>query len=453
MTKFNRRVLFLLFFLSGFSSLVYQVVWTRMAFASFGIITPVLSVVLSIFMLGLAVGSWAGGRYIPGMTMRTGSSAVFFYAGAELIIGFGAFGVPKLFSLGENLLLASGKTDSLLYLTLSALVLAVALLPWCVCMGATFPFMMAFIRERDRKNTESFSFLYLANVLGAMSGTFLSAMVCIELLGFHHTLWLAAAGNFTIALISCWLGWQPKPSVAGQAITDALPDEARETPASLKGPGSSGGRMLKWILFSTGFVAMAMEVVWTRAFTPVLKTQVYSFAMIVFTYLGATFLGSWLYRRDLRLKQQKPMQVLMPALAILAFFPVVMNNPKIVVASYWEASIHFYSAILLLASIVPFCALLGYLTPSLIDEYAGGNPTMAGSAYATNVLGCILGPLLACYILLPMVSERTALILLSLPFLIFCFQLRQRFSRQKGMVLTAILTLALLWSAFGTFGL
>ena len=54
------------------------------------------------------------------------------------------------------------------------------------------------------------------------------------------------------------------------------------------------------ILFSTGFVAMAMEVVWTRAFTPVLKTQVYSFAMIVFTYLGATFFGSWMYRVDLR---------------------------------------------------------------------------------------------------------------------------------------------------------
>ena len=60
MNQFTRRVLFLLFFLSGFCSLVYQVVWTRMAFASFGIITPVLSVVLSVFMLGLAVGVLGG---------------------------------------------------------------------------------------------------------------------------------------------------------------------------------------------------------------------------------------------------------------------------------------------------------------------------------------------------------------------------------------------------------
>src|SRR5208283_4571676 len=187
MNQFTRRVLFFLFFISGFSSLVYQVVWTRLAFASFGIITPVLSVVLSVFMLGLAGGSWLGGRWIPVLTQRTGASAAFFYAGAELVIGLGAFAVPKLFALGEHLLLASGETDSFRYLALSALVLAAAILPWCVCMGTTFPFMMAFIRERESGNTASFSFLYLANVLGAMSGTLLAALVWIEMVGFHHT--------------------------------------------------------------------------------------------------------------------------------------------------------------------------------------------------------------------------------------------------------------------------
>jgi spermidine synthase len=92
MNQFTKRVLFFLFFVSGFSSLVYQVIWTRLAFASFGIITPVLSVVLSVFMLGLALGSWAGGRWIPALTKRTGLSAAFFYGGAELVIGLGSPG-------------------------------------------------------------------------------------------------------------------------------------------------------------------------------------------------------------------------------------------------------------------------------------------------------------------------------------------------------------------------
>src|SRR5215475_14889806 len=93
-----RVVLFLLFFLSGFCGLVYQVVWTRLAFASFGIITPVLSVVISVFMLGLSIGSWAGGRFIVPLAKKTKVSAAMFYAVTEFLIGLSAFAVPRLFA-------------------------------------------------------------------------------------------------------------------------------------------------------------------------------------------------------------------------------------------------------------------------------------------------------------------------------------------------------------------
>ena len=171
MKALNRPLLFLLFFVSGFCGLLYQVIWTRLAFASFGIITPVLSVVISVFMLGLSLGSWAGGRWIGLWAEKSRFSAIRFYALAELIIGIGAFAVPSLFTLGQRSLLALGPAGSLQYLFFSAIVLAGAILPWCICMGATFPLMMAYVRERERDNQESFSYLYLANVLGAMSGT------------------------------------------------------------------------------------------------------------------------------------------------------------------------------------------------------------------------------------------------------------------------------------------
>ena len=439
MNQFTRRTLFFLFFLSGFSSLVYQVVWTRMAFASFGIITPVLSVVISVFMLGLSVGAWGGGRFIVRLTRKTGRSAVLYYGLAELIIGLGAFAVPKLFAAGAHILLITGETDSFSYLSFSALVLAASILPWCVCMGATFPLMMAYVRERDGQDIQSFSFLYLANVLGAMSGTFLTAVVWVEVLGFRHTLWLAAAGNFTIAVISGWLGWERRSA--------GIPPERTghsTSAASLSRLGTLSGLMTKTVLFSTGFVAMAMEIVWTRAFTPVLKTQVYSFALIIFTYLGATFLGSLMYRRDLRRKGLMSTWNLMSALAVTAFLPVLVNDSRVVAANYKDmGAIDVLSVIILLSSICPFCALLGYLTPSLIDEYAGGHPETAGQAYAINVLGCILGPLFACYVLLPHLSERHALILLSVPFLLLCLLLRHRQSRwqQLGWALTASLAL------------
>src|SRR5262245_65140591 len=112
MSHFVQRILFLLFFLSGFCGLLYQVVWTRMAFASFGIITPVLSVVISVFMLGLSLGAWGGGRWISTRRKTTARSAILSYALAELMIGLGAFAVPKLFDLGERIMLIAGRIDS-----------------------------------------------------------------------------------------------------------------------------------------------------------------------------------------------------------------------------------------------------------------------------------------------------------------------------------------------------
>ena len=55
----------------------------------------------------------------------------------------------------------------------------------------------------------------------------------------------------------------------------------------------------------------------------------------------------------------------------------------------------------LVLGIAPFTGLLGFLTPMLVDRRSGGDPGRAGTAYAINVLGCILGPLLAGFLLCP----------------------------------------------------
>ncbi|HEX4265551.1 MAG TPA: hypothetical protein VH597_14540 [Verrucomicrobiae bacterium] len=417
-----RWIFFALFFVSGFCSLVYQVIWTRLAFASFGIITPVLSVVISVFMLGLSLGSWAGGHWVVPLAKRTGLSAAIFYAAAEFIIGLGAYAVPRLFAMGEHFLLASGGGDSFRYLFLSALVLAISILPWCIFMGATFPLMMAYIRETNETGTDSFSYLYVANVLGAMCGTFLTAVVFVEMFGFHSSLHFAAGGNFIIALSGLALGARNKRSAGHEPVEEPKP--------SL--PGNSNNGPVKWILFSTGFSAMAMEVVWTRLFTPVLKTQVYSFALVVFVYLGATLAGSIFYRHHLKKGTSWKTPLLIMLLAIAVFLPIPASDPRFVAMDMFY-SLHLSSVLIVLASIFPLCAILGYLTPALIDSFCLGNPAKAGRAYAINVLGCILGPLVASYVLLPSMSERSALIVLSLPIIAFYFFFRNSLPRLQRL--------------------
>ena len=442
MSSPHRWLLFVLFFISGFSSLVYQVVWTRMAFATFGIIAPVLSVIISVFMLGLCLGAWAGGKSIEWLTTKTRSSAIVFYMSSELMIGMSAFAVPLLFGASGKMLLAAGEMDSFGYLMLSALLLASSILPWCMCMGTTFPFMMAYVRERERQNNESFSFLYVANVLGAMIGTLVTAFVLVEVFGFSQTLGIAAAGNFSIAVICGCLarnGHKPSDIRTEQIIPPSSAIERIQN--------TSGSSLGRWILFSTGFASMAMEVVWARAFTPVLKTQVYSFALIVFAYLAATFCGSLLYRRDVRKNSLFNAAQLIPIAVIAAFLPVIVNDLPFLKAVAKLSS--YLSSGLLILSIAPLCAALGYLTPSLIDQDGKGEPTRTANAYALNVLGCILGPLFASYVLLPWVGERYALILLGLPFLAFYLITSNALSFGYRSVTASLVVVAFVWSLVG----
>src|SRR4051812_28603987 len=94
------RWFLLFFFLSGFSSLVSEVVWLRLAAASFGVTTPITSIVLSVFMGGLALGSWMAGRLRGGNRTRS----LRLYAFAELLIGSSAVAVPAALNIGHQIL-------------------------------------------------------------------------------------------------------------------------------------------------------------------------------------------------------------------------------------------------------------------------------------------------------------------------------------------------------------
>src|SRR5260370_29458998 len=166
---------------------------------------------------------------------------------------------------------------------------AATLVPWCTCMGSTFPLLMSVIRQSVRLASErAFSYLYIANVLGALLGTIASAFVLIELLGFQRTLFVAGALNATLALIAFRL--------SRRTVSSPLNEEPVATEkARSQLYGLPKGTLLL-ILFTTGLVSMGMEVVWIRQFTPYLGNVVYAFAGILAVYLLATVVGSHDYR-------------------------------------------------------------------------------------------------------------------------------------------------------------
>jgi spermidine synthase len=393
------------FLASGFCGLVYQVTWLRLAMAGFGVNAPIAAVVISLFMAGLGLGSVAGGKLVGRIESSSPVRPLRLYALCELVIACSAVAVPALLGLGRALLdstLQALPWGSSAYYLCVAAYLAVILLPWCICMGATTPLAMAAIRNVRRQSLRTFSYLYLANVIGATVGTVVSAFFLIELLGLIGTLWVAGALNAVIGLTA--LSLSSRTSAAGPFDHQHYSSRLRLTPAV-----ADHGAL--WLLLTTGLTSMGMEIVWIRQFTPYLGTVVYAFASVLAIYLTATAAGTWFYRARARVVPGLDDRNTWPVVALFALLPLLASDPRLPLGGRADA----LGPLRVAFGIMPFCAVLGFLTPSLVDRWSQGDPRRAGFAYAINVLGSIIGPLVAGFLLLPRLDERVALLLLVLP--------------------------------------
>lgn len=397
------------FIVSGFCGLVYEVVWLRLAMASYGVTTALASIVISMFMAGLGLGSWGAGVLTRRVLATDGRRALRFYSIAELMVGISSLAVPVELKLGRLLLQhmgSFGAWQTSRYYLLAGIWVAITLVPWCTCMGSTFPLLMAVIRQTARPTSErSFSYLYIANVLGALLGTLVSAFVLIELLGFQGTLYVAGSLNALLAILAFAISF----SVVSSPSSVSPPTIENSTSGQATRPGLYGlpRSAILILLFTTGLVSMGMEVVWIRQFTPYLGNVVYAFAAILAVYLLATVVGSRDYRSSAASRQPGDSASAWSLLALFAVIPVVAVDPYLALGDQLNG--------LRLSSIVLFCAMAGFLTPLLVDSWSSGDPDRAGSAYAVNIAGSIAGPLIAGFWLLPWVGARWAILVLSIP--------------------------------------
>lgn len=386
---------FVFFFISGFCSILYELVWMRLAMAAFGVTSAFVAIALSTFMAGLGLGSWGSGRLIGKFGDRMNFSALRVYALSELMIGISAVVVPLELRLGRHLLEGMTLASSAAYYFASGAWIALVLIPPCTCMGATIPVAMLAIKQRSHRDSgRSFSFLYLANVAGAVVGAILPLFL-IELYGFRETLKIGAVLNLGLAVAASSLAL-PRNTLS-TAANQGDRDPVRSTKAD---------RRILLLLFATGLTSMGVEVVWVRQFTPYLGTLVYAFASILAVYLMATFAGSQVYRYWSREHQADTWIWGLLGLAVL--LPLAAADP------------HFDLSRLqrVLLGVAPLSAMLGFVTPMLVDRWSCGRAEQAGPAYAVNVAGCILGPLVSGFALMPFMSERWVLFVYALPWLV-----------------------------------
>jgi spermidine synthase len=180
-----------LFLLSGFAALIYQVVWQRALFTIFGVNIEAVTLVVTVFMLGLGLGSLVGGAF----SRKASSQLLLWFSAIELTIGsFGALSLELFRRVGEATLDSSPQVTGVATFLL--------LLPPTLMMGSTLPLLVKFAVNRSGNVGRSVGVLYFVNTLGSALAAFATVLFLMRTLGQQRSVFVAASLNLTVAVIA-----------------------------------------------------------------------------------------------------------------------------------------------------------------------------------------------------------------------------------------------------------
>jgi spermidine synthase len=432
-----------LFFFSGASALVYEVVWTRELTYVFGGSAFAIATVLAAFMAGLALGS----KVLGGLIDRRGHPLVVY---ALLEVGIAVFAVvlPVIFGLLPRVyapFYGSGGMEAVRF-GLSFLVL---LLPTTL-MGGTLPVLgKLLLRNWDGLGLRA-GLLYGVNTFGAVVGVAAGGFVLMPALGLQGATLVAVGVNLIIAAGALVL--------ARRVPLEAVTDELSEAPAVVGAPAPSLRRAVLIVYAASGFAALSYEVAWTKTLSMILGTTTYAFTSMLATFLLGLALGSALFAR-LSDRYGRPAVLLALVqtgipLLVLATVPVMGYLPQLFVDGFTDLrgswfQLELYRIALAASIMFAPAVLMGGTFPLVSRVYLGGANTGSrlGSLYAANTVGAILGSFATGFLLLPWFGRQNSILIASvvniLAVLLLLAVIRWRHvpSRARWSVATAAIAL------------
>jgi spermidine synthase len=401
----------LAFTVSGFTSLMLEVVWSKALSRMLGSTLHSVSTVVAAYLGGLALGAYLAGRWSH--RVRRPLAA---YGLLEMGIGLFALGSLALFAALDPVLgraYASLGAASPLYLLLRVALAVLALLVPTTCMGATLPYLVAWATRTGTSLGRSLGRFYGLNTLGAVAGSAVAGFVVIPDLGLLGTTRLAGGVALLLGATMAALGvLEPRTEIASEA-----PGPPPAGAARIARP--RGRRGLAAALFGlSGAVALALEITWTRVFSLIFGSSVYSFALVLASYLLALAIGSLLWGGRLADARNpwRSFAVLQAAAAAgaglgLWLVPELPGRFVDLLAANMTRLPVVYLGQIGIASLVTLlpCLAFGALFPvgaRLLsgDRVSGARAT--GLAYAVNTAGTLTGTLLAGFVLLPTIGIR-----------------------------------------------
>lgn len=407
-----RKLFFFIFAISGFSGLIYESIWTHYLKLFLGHAAYAQTLVLAIFMGGMATGAWLCSRY-----SHRWKNLFLMYAAAEAVIGISAVLFHMVFitltDFSFNTIMPQ-LGNSVLVNTYKWTLASILILPQSILLGATFPLMSAaIIRRFPRTPGNSVSLLYFSNSLGGAIGVLTSGFFLIKSIGLPGTIFLAGTINLLLAAFMYFLTRDMQLS----PLLEQKP--AQQTPEH--------GRLYMLLLsvaFITGCASFIYEIGWIRMLSLVLGSSTHAFELMLSAFIfGLALGGLWIKNRIDKIK--KPVvflawvQIVMGvcALSTLTLYGQSFNVMNWLVDNLQQSGagytlFNFASHAIALAIMLPatFCAgmTLPLLTHCLIKK--GHGEKSIGIIYSSNTLGAIVGILFSVHIGMPGLGLKNLII-------------------------------------------
>lgn len=448
----NRRVrlIFVIFFASGFSALLYQVVWQRMLGLFSGSDVYAATIITGAYLAGLGAGSLLGSAVADRLSSR---AAVRLYGLCNALIAAFAVVSRPLFYDG---LFVNLNAVTLSPAALLGIAFAVLLLP-TLLMGLSLPLLSRALVRDLRDAPRLIGWLYAVNTLGAGVGTLLGGWVLAGTLGFERSLYLGA-------------GISAGVSAAALALATRFSTDRQTAVTAARTPIPRSVWVWCGLVFVSGFVAISLEMVGFRVLVVLMKSNAYTYAHFLAFVLIGDAIGSVYGARAAR-RVQNPRQTFLALQGVIALYAVAVivafafvlaGNPRLQeyfaqtagrlelanLTSYGAALSFVVYVVLPALILLPPNLLLGYYFPLVqkaIQTDVGAVGQRVGLTGVANIAGNAAGSLVTGLIILEWFGARGALTLIGLIGLAFtALWLRgARGRRWLGVALAAALVAAL----------
>ena len=390
----------LLLFASGSAALIYQVLWVKLLTLVVGIEVQAVTVAISAFFAGLALGGWLFGKLAD-----RGARPLLLYAALEMAVLVLGVGATQALAHGAALFAALQASVGPLAWALPFALVGVP----AIAMGGTVPVLTRAFASSSRNDVGGAGGrLYAANTAGAIGGALLPAFVLIPAFGVQGSALAAAALNAIAALGAALLA-----RGAGPALAPLRNANAAHSP-----------NYIALALYAVaGGIALGYEVVWSQAIAQFISTRSFAFSIVLATYLLGLALGSAIAARhaDRARDPWSAFGMLIGAAGLIALAGVACTGDWLTLMQRHASDIALASTGNLLASMcasfaVAACAivfvptlLLGAAFPFALRMAANGRADDArsgigadvGRVLALNTAGGIAGTLFAGFVLVP----------------------------------------------------